>query len=751
MTGQAPDGILYVDAYDSFSNNITALLTKLLHQHVTVLKIDDEVADPELLLDRFAAVVIGPGPGHPENPKDIGLITSLWQAATNKRVPTLGICLGFQTLCSLHREPIVSLALPCHGQVKEIHHIGRDIFDDVGLVVATCYNSLAVKIPNVHNHPGNPLEPNHSSCELIPLAWDSEGFNMAVRHGKLPQWGLQFHPESCKSNDACHKILEGWWRLAREHNTQHRPHVLLVQEEFASTSEGLYREEIIAMIERVLGLTKSSGTLVQSRSVKGGCSAQDISELCYGGSLGADVAMLESNKKDRYSIYAMPSESTFRIQHCQGVFSVYDANKSCKYEWSINADECLNLVENIMHNLVATGGYDSVPFWGGFIGYLSYEFGLELLESEPPENPPKSPSLALMWTERSIIVDNVENTTTVQSIRRNDDEWLDETVRWVDGKANISQVKGRALRTRKSVQKFTQILPRESEYKRQIAACQQRLRAGDSYELCLTTEAEVKVPGGMAWKFYKKLRRSNPVPFAAYLHLQNLTIVSSSPEQFLVWDRNGALDMKPMKGTVRRSPSMTKERASEILNTPKEQAENIMIADLIRHDLYSAVGVNDKVEVIKLCEVIEHETVYQLVSHLRAAAPDYSGLSKVQKAKLAGIRGYNTLRCSLPPGSMTGAPKRRSCEILAELENRTRGVYSGIIGYLDIGGGGGFSVCIRSAFSNADHDSDGMQTWRIGAGGAITVLSDADAEWNEMNTKLKSVLSAFKPDQKGGS
>lgn len=92
---------------------------------------------------------------------------------------------------------------------------------------------------------------------------------------------------------------------------------------------------------------------------------------------------------------------------------------------------------------------------------------------------------------------------------------------------------------------------------------------------------------------------------------------------------------------------------------------------------------------------------------------------------------------------MTGAPKRRSCEILAGLEERSRGVYSGVIGYLDVGGGGGFSVCIRSAFANTDHNGDGTQSWRIGAGGAITVLSNADAEWDEMQTKLESVLKAF--------
>ena len=121
--------------------------------------------------------------------------------------------------------------------------------------------------------------------------------------------------------------------------------------------------------------------------------------------------------------------------------------------------------------------------------------------------------------------------------------------------------------------------------------------------------------------------------------------------------------------------------------------------------------------------VEEYESVFQLVSVIEG---DLSG------------SGIPVLAASLPPGSMTGAPKKRSCELLQELEGvRARGLYSGVFGYLDVGGGGDFSVVIRSAVKWNDEE------WRIGAGGAVTALSDANAEWEEMLAKRENVLRAF--------
>jgi para-aminobenzoate synthetase len=143
------------------------------------------------------------------------------------------------------------------------------------------------------------------------------------------------------------------------------------------------------------------------------------------------------------------------------------------------------------------------------------------------------------------------------------------------------------------------------------------------------------------------------------------------------------------------------------------------LRDAIELTVYSAHNVR----VPKLMSVEEYASVFQLVS--------------VIEGDLEGS-GIPVLAASLPPGSMTGAPKKRSCELLKEVESgKARGLYSGVFGYLDVGGGGDFAVVIRSAFKWNDGD------WRIGAGGAVTALSEAEAEWHEMLAKRENVLRAF--------
>lgn len=162
--------------------------------------------------------------------------------------------------------------------------------------------------------------------------------------------------------------------------------------------------------------------------------------------------------------------------------------------------------------------------------------------------------------------------------------------------------------------------------------------------------------------------------------------------------------------------------------------------------------------VSKLMVVEEYATVYQLVSVVEGqCTPNNPAPSKLP----AGPRGLDVLRASLPPGSMTGAPKKRSCEILRDLEPRNRGVYSGVLGYLDVGGGGDLSVVIRTAVSvatagdgeksvggtengtSASHSPSSGHTYRIGAGGAVTIQSTDEGEFTEMDVKLSSVLGAF--------
>jgi len=440
-------------------------------------------------------------------------------------------------------------------------------------------------------------------------------------------------------------------------------------------------------------------------------------------------------------------------------------------------EQALNALEETTKAFSTDSGCADIPFWGGFIGYISYEMGLELLKLNSSGQSIKEqrivPDFNFVFVERSIVLDKDTGKIYIQSIRQNDQSWIDSTQAQLASLASTKKPSPSSASSHQLQQLLSTTtinLPDHKHYTTQILDCQSQLHAGNSYELCLTTEATITTPAthtNTSYLLYRNLNKHNPVPFASYLHFPRTrvtpctTILSTSPEQFLSWSRTGTLDMIPMKGTVQRTPTTTLEHATSILQTPKESAENLMIADLIRHDLYSVVGckpyaskpnsnttstTNSPVSIIKLNEVTPYATVYQLTSHIRANPPPSLD---PHNTNAIITHNHSSLPHVLPPGSMTGAPKKRSCEILRTLERRNRGVYSGVIGYMDVGGGGCWSVAIRTAWSSGVEDYVGenggeRKKWHVGAGGAVTVLSDVEGEWAEMMGKLGSVLRGFR-------
>lgn len=250
------------------------------------------------------------------------------------------------------------------------------------------------------------------------------------------------------------------------------------------------------------------------------------------------------------------------------------------------------------------------------------------------------------------------------------------------------------------------------------------------------------------------------------MRLHNVHILSSSPERYISWDRQQTAQCRPIKGTVSKALGVTAADARNILSDPKERAENLMIVDLVRHQLHGVYGAGN-VHVSQLMQIEEYETVWQLVSVVEGIPssiasqssqvpcdswtenkdPAAPSTSLVQDADQ--MLGFEAFAQSLPAGSMTGAPKKRSCEILRDVENgQTRGIYSGVLGYLDIGGGGDFSVVIRTAVKvdSPNPTSAFEDVWNIGAGGAVTALSDPQSEYEEMLAKFSSTAAAFEED-----
>ncbi|KAJ5669224.1 hypothetical protein N7462_010294 [Penicillium macrosclerotiorum] len=777
-TEASQKSILYIDAYDSFSYNVVAMLEETLGVTVTVMTIDSDWPDGNMheFLRHYEAIVLGPGPGNPNLAKDVGIMKDIWNLQDTEMLPVFGICLGFQSLCLHHGVPIERLPYPLHGQVRHISTASRDIFENLPTVEVTLYHSLYANV----NAPARSLD--HSADDLDFLAWlflDTDSFSttkipMAVRHRKKPLWGVQFHPESCKSErDACRNLLQNWWQMALAYNKIVQrggygtlPETIITPHEDTKSFPDIAYE--------MLRWSSSTSPSSAYRSLElGNLTAEAISELFN--QPGAPTVLFQSN--GQYHIISVPSPGSWRLEYDTEVEKLTMrqlSDESQFTEKSLAVTQLWDALRFLMEMKKVNTGNIQVPFWGGFLGYFSYELGLSCLPHPPKrstQQPHRSPSMqdvpdvSLLWCERSIVIDNSAGVVIIQSTCESDNipcGWLDDTLQLLQEKSGISDAE-----LNDDVQFLDPILcngqisfPEEASYKQQIEACQAELRAGESYELCLTSETSITLPfpstkaGRVVfpWKLYKRLRKYNPAAFSAFADLGNAKVVSSSPECFLNWDRESMLEMKPMKGTVHKSPEMTMEKAREILGSTKEMAENLMIADLIRHDLYGICG-SGGVHVEKLLEVEDHGRVYQMITHVKGEVrPQQLGyavrhMPQLKSSNMA-VHGLTALQRCLPPGSMTGAPKERSCMHLRNIEGRKRNIYSGVMGYLDLGGGGSFSVLIRTAFAsfpNEEPAEDERQIWRIGAGGAVTTLSTPEGEWQEMLTKLRTVCNVFTP------
>jgi para-aminobenzoate synthetase component 1 len=261
-------------------------------------------------------------------------------------------------------------------------------------------------------------------------------------------------------------------------------------------------------------------------------------------------------------------------------------------------------------------------------------------------------------------------------------------------------------------------------YQAAVDKVREYILAGDIFEANLTQCFKAFLPRDFTtWDLYRRLRSLNPAPFAAFVNFENVTVVSASPERFLQL-RQGKVTTHPIKGTRRRGQTEMEDRlrAQELLQSEKDRAENIMIVDLMRNDL-SRVCEDHSVKVTGLCELESFATVHHLVSTIEG---------ELQTGKNA----VDLLRATFPGGSITGAPKVRAMEIIADIEPTQRGPYCGSIGYIGFNGDMDCSIVIRSY--TVKNNAVTFQ-----AGGAVVADSVPLEEYEEMLTKSLALQNAL--------
>jgi para-aminobenzoate synthetase len=355
-------------------------------------------------------------------------------------------------------------------------------------------------------------------------------------------------------------------------------------------------------------------------------------------------------------------------------------------------------------------------FTGGYVGYFGYELKAEC--GSPNKHRSALPDSVLLRVDRFLVIDHREQALYTVCLGDDAEAWLDET------ESRMAAIDASTCRPRpkgsKPIERYQ--IPRE-DYLARIRESQSLIQAGESYEICLTNQVllESDLP---ALDYYETLRRTNPAPYAAYLRLGEIELASTSPECFLRIDQTRRAESRPIKGTIRRGHDEEEDaRFRDLLaSDSRYRAENLMIVDLVRNDL-AHVCSPGTVHVPRLMEVETYKTLHQLVSTISGQlAPDATAV--------------DCLRALFPGGSMTGAPKLRTMELLDQLEPEARGIYSGSIGYLGFNGTVDLSIVIRTAVFHRGQIS-------LGVGGAIVAQSDPEAEWDEMQLKAQALLRAF--------
>jgi para-aminobenzoate synthetase len=269
-----------------------------------------------------------------------------------------------------------------------------------------------------------------------------------------------------------------------------------------------------------------------------------------------------------------------------------------------------------------------------------------------------------------------------------------------------------------------------ADYAAAYEEVQRQLRLGNSYEVNLTYREAVRSPVDPVTA-YLALRAASPAPYAGYLRHHDAHLLSSSPERFATVDADGWLETRPIKGTTPRGaggadgPEDARLR-ERLASDPKYRAENLMIVDLLRNDL-SMVCLPGTVTVPDLMRVESYPAVHQLVSTVRGRLTPGTGT-------------VEALRALFPAGSMTGAPKRRTMEIIADVESTARGVYAGAFGWIAPDGRADLGVVIRSLVGRAQ---GGGWCYEMGTGGGITVRSDLAEEYAETRWKVEALRSVL--------
>jgi para-aminobenzoate synthetase len=692
---------LLIDNHDSYTYNVFHLLAAASGEEPVVVN-NDAVSWRVLSRSDFDAIVLSPGPGRPQRWHDFGVCKDILRYS---EIPVFGICLGHQGIGDLLEGGVSSAPMAMHGRLSRVRHDGTGLFEDVPQNFEVVrYHSLAIT---------SPMGP-----EGHETAWSEDGVVMGIEHRTRPMWGVQFHPESIATEHGL-QIAKNFYALA-ERRVPSRP---------PSPKPGRRAGTLPPDPQTGPSSGEASGEAglrLISRTLEGEAPTEHVYERLFA--------------EAEHSFWLDSADAPTWLAQCSFLGTSAGADR-CVLEYDVDAG-AVEVNRGGVHTVAHKPIFDFLDrelarlaieppavgrgLVGGYVGYLGYELKADC--GSPNVHSSDLPDAALMLANRVVAVDHAAAKTYLFVLAGEDDVdaelWLEAAAGLV-AEAIAEPPEPRPLAPPPEPGgrvEFACGRGRE-QYLADIVRSQAELAAGESYEVCLTDQISTAASPD-PFDLYRQLRRSNPAPFAAFLRFGERAIVSSSPERFLSIDRERTVQARPIKGTISRceDPVEDAARQAELAEDEKTRAEHLMIVDLLRNDLGRVCEV-DSVRVPELMVVEPYATVHQVVSTITGRLE-------------AGRTAAECVRNCFPGGSMTGAPKERTMEIIDDLEAEARGVYSGAIGYFGVDGTTDLSIVIRTIVMRPGRTT-------IGAGGAIVMQSDPVEEFDEILLKARAPMAAI--------
>jgi para-aminobenzoate synthetase len=671
---------LIIDNYDSFTWNLAEYVAQAFGSEPVVVRNDRYTWCELTAHESFGCIVISPGPGTVTNPNDVHVSRG---ALEQDDVPVLGVCLGHQGLAYFHGGQIEHAPVPFHGRISTIYHDGSQLFEGLPPSFNVVrYHSLIVR-------------PESLPDQLIVTARTECGLIMGLRHVSRPKWGVQFHPESILTSYGM-QIIRNFRNEAYRYAGKEIP-VRAFQSAACSraamdAATGRIRGRRCAFTRQLTGLDLDPGNVFLSLYAD--------RDNCF---------WLDSQSVEQ-------DTARFSFMGCAVEAAVLKYDERGPPRTSRHLASLEDSLEGTVIHCPSELPFD---FRGGYVGYISYEMKAAFGAATSHRN--EIPDSAWLHIDQFLAFDHQMGDVWLVAIAAPEEsagalDWIARTSKALSRLPRFVRApRSLGMRSLSVTMDFGR-----AEYRAAIRRCKRKIVDGESYEVCLTNRFEVEVELDPV-DLYMVMRKGNPAPFGAFIKVGKHCILSTSPERFVKVDAHGTVQTKPIKGTCARScdPNIDRTNALRLAASEKDRAENLMIVDLMRNDL-ARVSVPGSIRVPKLMDVESFKTVHQLVSTVESLMKPECSL-------------VDLLRAVFPGGSVTGAPKLRTMEIIDGIERNPRGVYCGAIGYLGYNRIADLNIAIRTVCY------DGTMI-KFGAGGAITYLSDPEDEFEEMLLKAEAVL-----------